>query len=321
MKPPGCWRTGGMLADVLSPLQAITEIATATRLARPGWRAPVPVICCGNATVGGAGKTPLALDLLHRLHAQGIAAHALTRGHGGRLRGPLHVDAAYHTADDVGDEALLLAEAAPVWIGADRGATARVAVAEGAQALVLDDGLQNPTLEKTASLLVIDGGQGFGNGRLLPAGPLREPVAVAAARCVAAVLIGPDSTGALDALPASLPVLRARLVPSAGMRALTGERVLAFAGIGRPEKFFATLRDVGACLAGTVPFPDHHRFSPGDLRRLRQAADRANARLVTTAKDHVRLPVADRAGVVRADVALEWQDEAAVQAVLNDLFR
>src|SRR5271165_2755107 len=170
MTQPNFWQTGGLLSDSLAPFGAITAALTARRVARPGWHAPVPVICVGNAVVGGAGKTPVVLDLAARLSARGVAVHCLTRGYGGAARGAARVDSARHTAADVGDEALLLAARAPTWAGADRAATARAAVAEGAQALLMDDGLQNPSLEKTASLLVIDGGAGFGNGRLLPAG-------------------------------------------------------------------------------------------------------------------------------------------------------
>src|SRR5579872_6298630 len=166
---PGFWRHDGVLPRLLSPLSAITTAVTARRVARPGWRAPVPVICCGNVTAGGAGKTTLALDLAGRLRAAGIAVHVLTRGYGGRVHGPLRVDPARHDADAVGDEPLLLAALAPTWVGGDRAASARAAIAAGARALVLDDGLQNPTLQKTLSLLVVDGAFGFGNGRAIPA--------------------------------------------------------------------------------------------------------------------------------------------------------
>jgi tetraacyldisaccharide 4'-kinase len=304
----------------LAPFSVVTRIATARRVARPGWQAPVPVFCAGNATVGGAGKTPLCLDLLARLRAAGIEAHAITRGHGGRLPGPVRVDLARHDATDVGDEALLLARAAPSWAGADRAASARAAVAAGARALVMDDGLQNPSLAKTLAFLVIDGGAGFGNGRLLPAGPLREPVAAAAARCAAAVLLGDDDAGAARALPAHLPVLRARLEPDAAMRAYAGRRVAAFAGIGRPEKFFAALQAARAGLVARTAFADHHRFTAAELARLRRDAASLNADLVTTWKDWVRLPPPDRAGITPLGVTLAWTDSAALHAMILDVF-
>jgi tetraacyldisaccharide 4'-kinase len=313
LKPPGFWSREGVLPLLLSPAAAVTARLTARRMARPGWRAPVPVFCAGNVTVGGSGKTTLALDLLARLASQGLAPHALLRGYGGASRGVRRVqpddDAAL-----VGDEALLLAAAAPTWIGGDRAASARAAVAAGAQAVVLDDGLQNPTLAKDVSFLVIDGGFGFGNGRLLPAGPLRESVAAGAARCRAAVLIGEDATGASALLPPSLPVLRARLVPDAAARALAGQRVFAFAGIGRPDKFFATLRACGADVVGTRAFADHHRYTASEIERLQAAAARLDAVPVTTAKDAVRLDPGTPISV--AGISLGWEAPEMLDAML-----
>ena len=317
MTPPAFWQTGGPVAAVLAPLGIVTRLATARRVARPGWRASVPVICCGNATVGGAGKTPLCLDILARLRASGIDAHALTRGHGGSLPGPIRVDPALHNAAQVGDEALLLAQQAPTWAGAARAAAARAAIAAGAQALVMDDGLQNPSLQKTCSLLVIDGGAGFGNGRLLPAGPLREPIAAAAQRCAAAVVIGDDTHEAAAALPPDLPVLRAHLAPGPEMLALAGHRVLAFAGIGRPAKFFATLEQAGIVLAETASFADHHVYRAAELAALRARATDLDARLVTTTKDHVRLATSDRELAVQLGAILVWEERDAVEQLLR----
>jgi tetraacyldisaccharide 4'-kinase len=277
----------------------------------------VPVLCCGNAGVGGAGKTTVALDLIARLQRQGARPHALLRGYGGRVRGPLLVRPGQHDARQVGDEALLLAERAPTWVSADRAAGARAAAEEGADAIVMDDGLQNPGLIKDCSLLVIDGGYGFGNGRLVPAGPLREPVAAAAARCQAAVLIGRDAHGALAMLP-PLPVLRAVLVPE--VAGLDFDRdYLAFAGIGRPEKFFAGLRAAGVTLAGTRAFADHHPYSSAELAALARDAHRAGALLLTTPKDMARLSPSQRDGIAAAGVALAWEDEAALTALLDGL--
>jgi tetraacyldisaccharide 4'-kinase len=310
MQPPRFWRHGeaGAAAHLLAPLGAVTRLATARRVARPGWRAPVPVICVGNATAGGAGKTTVALDLAARLAARGVAVHVISRGHGGTERGPLRVDPRRHSAAEVGDEPLLLAQAAPTWVARDRAAGARAAVAAGAALLLLDDGLQNPTLEKTVSLLVIDGASGFGNGRLIPAGPLREPVATAAARCQAAVLIGEDATGARAALPPALPVLRASKVADAAALALRGQRVVAFAGIAMPERFFATLDALGAQVLTRQAFPDHHRFYPAELRTLQRQAAAFEAVLATTPKDAVRLPADLRAQVHVAGVTLAWED-------------
>lgn len=315
-RPPAFWRSNGVLPRLLSPAAFLVAAITARRVAGPGWQAPVPVICCGNAGVGGAGKTTLALDLLHRLSARGIAAHALTRGHGGRARGVLQVREGMSAAL-VGDEALLLAQAAPTWVARDRAAGARAAIDAGAACLVMDDGLQNPGLRQDCALLVIDGAVGFGNGRVLPAGPLREPVAVAAGRCRAAVLLGDDRAGARAALPRDLPVLCAALVPRQGP-ALRGRRVFAFAGIGRPSKFHATLRDAGAILAGTLDFPDHHRYRPGELRHILAEAARLHAVAITTPKDAMRLSADIRAQVEVLGIALVW-DDATIEALLDEV--
>ena len=206
MRAPEFWSgKPGVVAALLSPIAALYAATTARRMTRHGQKLALPVICCGNATAGGAGKTTVALDLGERLSARGLAPHFLLRGYGGKLKGPARVDPAAHDSRAVGDEALLLAAIAPTWVSADRAAGGAAAERAGAQAIIMDDGLQNPTLEKTLSLLIIDGSYGFGNGRVIPSGPLREPVAAAAARCQAAVLVGEDETGALAQLPPGLP--------------------------------------------------------------------------------------------------------------------
>ena len=307
-----------MLPVLLSPISALVAAFTAHRMARTGWRAPVPVICCGNVTVGGAGKTTLALDIAARLTARGIAVHALLRGYGGSCRGVRRVGPD-DPASLVGDEALLLAAIAPTWIGADRAASARAALAAGAQALLMDDGLQNPTLEKTLSLLTIDGASGFGNGHVLPGGPLREPVAAGAARCQAAVLIGPDMAGATLLLPAGLPVLRASLVPGPEIATYVGNRVVAFAGIATPEKFFAGLEQAGVILAGRVGFSDHHPFTERELRQIIAQARALGVRPVTTPKDFTRIPAGLRAEFDVIGVGLRWQNPAAIERLLSAL--
>jgi tetraacyldisaccharide 4'-kinase len=311
---PSFWLRDGLLARALSPLSRIATGLTARRIAHPGWRAPVPVVCCGNVTVGGAGKTTLVLDLARRLSGHGV--HILLRGYGGSVRG-VHRAVPDDAASLAGDEALLLARVAPTWTGADRAASARAAIQAGARIILMDDGLQNPTLVKTASLLVIDGRTGFGNGRVLPAGPLREPVATAAARCQAAVLIGSDQTGAINRLPAHLPVLRADLVQDPSVAALAGRKVVAFAGIAWPEKFFDPLRQAGAILVVARPFPDHHAYSQHELARLLGEAREHRAVAVTTPKDAVRLPPAVRDRVTVIGVGLEWRDPGLIDQFLG----
>jgi tetraacyldisaccharide 4'-kinase len=317
-RAPAFWQHDGWLPRLLSPAAAIVAGVTARRVSRVGWRAPVPVICCGNVTVGGAGKTTLALDLVQRLRTRGAAVHVLLRGYGGSVR-DVHRVGPGDPVSLVGDEALLLAQYAPTWVGGDRAASARAAVADGAGILVLDDGLQNPTLVKDLSLLVIDGITGFGNGRVLPAGPLREPVPAGAARCQAAVLIGPDRAGAVGMLPAGFAVWRASLVQGPELLALHGRRVLAFAGIGRPDKFFSPLAEAGVSLVGCMPFPDHHAYAESEFMSLVDQADRSAALLVTTPKDAVRLSPQQRAQVQVVGVSLAWDDPGLIELALGRL--
>lgn len=317
-RPPAFWRHDGILPRLLSPLSAVVTGATALSMRRQGWYCPIPVICVGNATVGGAGKTTVALDLAQRLAGQRWAVHVLLRGYGAR-GGSLRWVEPGDAVAEVGDEALLHAAIAPTWTCADRRLGAQAAVAAGAEVLLLDDGLQNPGVQKRCSLLVIDGTTGFGNARVLPAGPLREPIAAAAARCEAAVLIGPDQTGALERLPAALPVLRAHLVATADAAALRGQRVLAFAGIALPDKFFASLSDAGAEIVRRVPFPDHHMFKPSELSAVLSQAEQMHALAVTTAKDAVRLPADMRSRVHVLHVNLAWEDAMAPERLLGDV--
>ena len=319
-RAPGFWAAPpGLAAAALSPLSGLYATATARRVARPGARVPVPVICVGNLAAGGTGKTPTVMALCERLAARGAAPHVVTRGHGGRARGPLTVGAD-HTAREVGDEPLLLARAAPVHVARDRAAGARHAVAAGAGAIVLDDGFQNPDPARDLSLVVVDAEAGFGNGRVIPAGPLREPVEVGLARADLVVAIGPARARA--ALRASrrwpVPVVEARLEPLGG-EAWRGRRVLAFAGIGRPERFFATLRELGADLAGTVPLADHRPVTPKLLARLETRAKALGATLACTEKDAMRLGPADRSRVSALPVRLAVEDWDPLDAALARL--
>jgi tetraacyldisaccharide 4'-kinase len=248
------------------------------------------VICVGNLTAGGSGKTPVAIAIAQTLAAKGLVPFMLSRGYGGSDTGPRLVDPNTDCANEVGDEALLLAAVAPTIVARDRKAGAQLADATGAGVIVMDDGHQNFALGKDLSLVVVDGQTAFGNGRLLPAGPLREPVLQGLARADAVVLIG-DGTSSLEGF--SGPRLRARILPD-DSQSFAAKRVVAFSGIGRPEKFFDTLRAQGAELAAMRPFPDHHRYSRMELIALREMAAHAHAELVTTEKDFVRLDRKDR---------------------------
>jgi len=318
MRAPEFWQHGGVASALLSPLALLYGAAglLRERAVKP-WRPPVPVICVGNLTVGGTGKTPTALAIAHMLRGWDLHVAFLSRGYGGALRGPVRVDPANHDARAVGDEPLLLARCAPTWVARDRKDGARVAIADGADVIVMDDGLQNPALKKDLSLVVVDGESGFGNGRVLPAGPLREPLAHGLERAQAFVLVGPDRTDLRTRLMRQAPVLTASLVPDAAARALTGRKVHAFAGIGRPEKFFVTLDALGARRTASHAFADHHPYTDAEVARLIDAATADGAIAVTTAKDLVRLTAALRQRVTAVNVDLVFDDVTALERLLR----
>jgi tetraacyldisaccharide 4'-kinase len=285
MRAPGFWwRKSGAAAALLSPLAAIYGSIAARRLAQSGERVGVPVICIGNPTVGGAGKTPTAIMVARMLAAAGGRPAFLTRGYGGKLSGPVQVEAS-HTAADVGDEPLLLARVASTVVSRDRVAGARLAIAAETSVIVMDDGFQNPALAKDLSILVIDGARGIGNGQVIPAGPLRTPLAPQLARAHAILIVGDGPMPATN-----LPTFHGRLVPDrAALARVENRRVLAFAGIGDPQKFFATLAAAGINAQIQRGFADHHRYRADEAAALIAEAERHDLALVTTEKDLVRL--------------------------------
>jgi tetraacyldisaccharide 4'-kinase len=314
----------------LEPLGMIYGAVAAARMRMRGRRAGVPVICLGNLTVGGAGKTPAALTVAQILHAAHERPFFLSRGYGGRLPGPLRVNPALHRAAEVGDEPLLLARLAPAIVARDRAAGAQFAQYAGASVIVMDDGLQNPSLTKDLSIIVVDGRRGIGNGRIIPAGPLRAPLSIQLERAQALIVVGPQERSAdivKRAEKNGAKIFHARLEPDRAIIAAIGKRkVLAFAGIGNPDKFFATLTEAGVTIAERIGFADHHRFTADESRDMLARARQDNLMLVTTEKDLMRLAgdpqltaLAEHANALPVRLMVEEQDQfrALVLAALK----
>jgi tetraacyldisaccharide 4'-kinase len=308
--------SASILGALISPLGALYRLGTKIKNSRIApYRTRAKVVCVGNLTLGGTGKTPVAIAVAERLRARGLNVFILSRGYGGRMEGPVVVDPERHGASEVGDEPLLLAKAATTIVARDRAAGARLADEQGADVIVMDDGHQNLSLTKDFSLVVVDAEAGFGNGRVFPAGPLRETIKEGLERADAVVLVGkgaPDLGGFAGA------VLAADFAPDEP-EALAEKKVVAFAGIGRPEKFFAMLSENGARVVAARGYDDHHVYSAADLRALRALATRFAADLVTTVKDFVRLPHEERSRITPVAIRARFQDDGALDRVLDKL--
>ncbi|MCY4589752.1 MAG: tetraacyldisaccharide 4'-kinase [Alphaproteobacteria bacterium] len=315
---PEFWNRDGPTARLLGPAGYVVRTVGSLRrrlVRRTSF--DVPVICVGNLVVGGAGKTPVSQSIAQMLAGRGHGVALLLRGYGGRLRGPVRVAPARHSVRDVGDEALMLSRHAPVWIARNRVEGVRATERAGAGVVVMDDGFQNPALRADLNLLVIDGDYGVGNGRVMPAGPLREPVATGMARADAVVLITPDRVAVSDLVPPGLPVLRAAASAVAPTELAPGTPVFGFAGIGRPVRFRNSLEALGLDVRGFRPFPDHYPYGREDVDRLLATAAELGAVPVTTAKDHIRLDRVAASTVACVDLDLDWQDRLALAALVE----
>lgn len=329
-EPSFWWGSPGAVSALLTPFGAAYGAVVARRMARSGTHADIPVICIGNFTLGGSGKTPTAIALARLLAEAGRKPTLLSRGYGGSLAGPIIVDPRKHSAADVGDEALLLAQTALTIVSRDRVAGAAAAKAAGGDVVIMDDGLQNPSLTKNLSIAVLDGRRGIGNARVFPAGPLRAPLAAQFGQVDALLVIGGDARAAgldREIRARRIPVFHGELEPDrTATDATAGRPVLAFAGIGNPEKFFATVAAAGIELQGRAPFPDHHRYTAAEAGELIMRAERNSLQLLTTAKDHARMTgdpalaaLAARAHVLPVQLVVKeeaaWRD-LALRAVV-----
>ncbi|NQY15103.1 MAG: tetraacyldisaccharide 4'-kinase [Henriciella sp.] len=279
---------------------------------------PAIVICVGNLTAGGTGKSPVVTELRARLESKlGLRVATLSRGYKGRLKGPLKVQHGRHTATEVGDEPLMLSATGESWIGADRAAAGQAMCEAGVELILMDDGHQNPGLAKDFTLIVVDAEAGFGNGFVIPKGPLRESVQDGLERADAIIVMGDGNEPAI-LHDHNLPIFRGQI--TAGQKP-PADRYVAFAGIGRPEKFFDTLQQLGVDLRDSVPFPDHHVFTESDMRYLRRLARDHGAWLITTEKDYVRLSTEMRREIEYLPIQVQFDREADLDSLLEDMIK
>jgi tetraacyldisaccharide 4'-kinase len=332
MHEPAFWyRPSSSMSLLLSPLAVIYGAVAARRMQRKGFDAGIPVFCVGNYHVGGAGKTPTVIALVKLLRDLGETPVVLSRGYGGRLLGPVMVEPDRHLASDVGDEPLMLARTVPVAVARERIDGLALAKSQGATAIVMDDGFQNPAIAKDASLIVIDAHRGLGNACVFPAGPLRAPLSPQIDRTDALIVVGEG--GAADAVATRIaaqdkPVLTAHIKgDDAALASLRGQRVLAFAGIGDPDRFFRTLRANSVEVVGQRPFADHHPFTQGEIEALMAEAKRDALIPVTTEKDLMRLGEGGKLppwaqGIVAFPIRLEFDSALKLRRFVSDrLFR
>jgi len=322
MRPPAFWANRSLLSNLLLPVGELVGMLASLRaaFAHPKQIA-IPVICVGNLVVGGAGKTPIVLSLARLLKERGVKAHFLSRGYGGRLKGPHRVNKNADRAEDVGDEPLLLAGVAPTWVSLDRASGGHLAELSGAEVVLMDDGFQNFSMAKDLSILVIDSDYGFGNQRVMPAGPLRETVSRGCRRADLVVLLGGDNQDIRSKLPSGMPVLTCHLAVQKEFKGLQGKSVLAFAGIGRPEKFFSTLETLNCDVIRSISFPDHYAYTEEEIHDLQMEAESVSAVLVTTEKDKVRLPYSLQDSVEAIPIEVVWDDKKAIDSIVAKLLK
>ena len=317
MRAPKFWRQRTLGAYVLTPLSSVWSISGLIKnfFVRE-WHSPVPIICVGNLIAGGAGKTPVAIAISEKLTKNGAEPHLLSRGYGGSLRGPIKVNIHSHLFREVGDEPLILAQKTPTWVSKNRAAGAQAAIKDGASIIVMDDGYQNKSLSKTLSILVFDGEIGMGNRMVMPAGPLRETIKSGKVRADAIIIIGKDQSGIEKKFQGINPIVHAKIVAVPDTK-IINKNVFAFSGIGYPEKFYKTLREIGCKIVEKKIFKDHHPFKDGEIKMICDRATILNAVPVTTEKDFMRLPLEARKIIHPLRIRLEWETESDLDLLLK----
>jgi len=321
LKAPKFWYTkkDTFISNSLYPLSLLFRLGTKIRnLISKEKIANIPIICIGNIVVGGAGKTPVALKIGSMLKKGGYNPHFVSKGYGGLEKNNTLIKK-WHSLKSVGDESLLLSEVAPTWVGVDRNKSFKLAKMKGADCIILDDGFQNPTLQKDFSIVVINGEQGFGNKRVMPSGPLRESINRGLSRTNLIITIGKISDEIKNKIPKNIPTIKALFKINNEQKILTGQKIIAFAGIAYPEKFFNSLRNQKAKIIKEVSYPDHHMFNENDLLYLAEIANKNQSILVTTKKDFVRIPKSYRSLVNTLDGEIDFEDEKLIFEILSNV--
>ncbi len=321
LKAPKFWysKNDSFLSTILYPASLIYRFVGKIYISlnKPN-KSEIPVICIGNLVVGGAGKTPVALKISEILKFSGYNPHFLTRGYAGKIKDNIKVHDG-HSAEEVGDESLILSEVAPTWIGSNRIRSSKLAKKNNADCIIMDDGFQNPTIKKDFSIIVIDGKQGFGNKRVLPSGPLRESIRRGLKRADAIILVGEDKLNIKKFLSVSIPFFNATFDVSKNKEIFKGKNVTAFAGIAYPTKFFDTLKEQGAKILKKINFPDHYIYTENDLLKLVEIANNNQSILVTTKKDYVRIPKNYKKIVHKLDGEIILDEEENLRIILNNV--
>lgn len=321
IRTPKFWyKKSGVLSLALSPLSVAYQAVSQRKINKTSrYTSKIPVLCIGNLTAGGSGKTPVVGALAQLFKQQGKKPHILSRGYGGKIRGTTKVNTDIHTAKEVGDEPFMHAKNNTCWVSPNRVQAAKMIENGGnADLIIMDDGFQNPDLKKNVSIVVVDGNVAFGNEHIIPAGPLREPIDEGIKRADALIIMGDDRHYLTERFSYLMPVFQGYLTPDTNTKIWSGKKIVGFTGIGRPEKFRQTLLSIGADIKDFIPFADHHFFSLSDINKLVRLSEKHDAQLVTTEKDWGRLPASHHSTITPIPVNVKWKDEKALKKFFEE---